>query len=237
VFEIGASLREARARMGLDVDAMEQRTKVRAKYLRYLEEERFDQLPGDTYTKGFLRVYANALGLDGQLYVDEYNSRFTHGEDELRPRARRVEPQRHRRQQRRESRLVLVVLALIVIVTGLVIAAWRFGGTETPSVDGLDARTPIGVTTTKAAQRVTIEVKAVKGPSYMEVWLIAPKKPAGRTQLYAGTLEKGQLQRFRNTRMTLFVRKPERVVVRINGIRYVPFDGELNVSGATAVRG
>ena len=33
-------------------------------------------LPGDTYVKGFLRTYADYLGLDGQLYLDEYNSRF-----------------------------------------------------------------------------------------------------------------------------------------------------------------
>ena len=52
-------------------------TKIRAKYLRALEEERFDLLPGDTYVKGFLRIYAERLGLDGQLYVDEYNSRFS----------------------------------------------------------------------------------------------------------------------------------------------------------------
>ena len=54
-------------------------TKVRAKYLRYLEEERFEQLPGHAYTKGFLQVYADALGLDGRLYVEEYNLRYVGG--------------------------------------------------------------------------------------------------------------------------------------------------------------
>ena len=80
MFEIGSSLREARLRQGFDFDELEARTKVRAKYLRHLEDERFDQLPGHAYTKGFLRVYADALGLDGRLYVDEYNSRHVAGE-------------------------------------------------------------------------------------------------------------------------------------------------------------
>ena len=76
MFEIGSSLREARMRQGLDFEEMEERTKVRKKYLRHLEDERFDQLPGHTYTKGFLHVYADSLGLDGRLYVEEYNSRY-----------------------------------------------------------------------------------------------------------------------------------------------------------------
>ena len=63
MFEIGSSLREARIRQDLGFEEMEARTKVRAKYLRYLEEDRFDQLPGHAYTKGFLQVYADELGL------------------------------------------------------------------------------------------------------------------------------------------------------------------------------
>ncbi len=90
MFEIGASLREARTRQGLDFNEMEHRTKVRAKYLRALEDEQFGVLPGHTYIKGFLRTYADALGLDGQLYVDEYNSRFVVGEDDQPVRMRRV---------------------------------------------------------------------------------------------------------------------------------------------------
>ena len=86
MFNIGSSLHEARTRQNLDLEEMEQRTKVRAKYLRLLEDERFDQLPGHAYTKGFLQVYADALGLDGRLYVEEYNSRFVAGEDDLSPR-------------------------------------------------------------------------------------------------------------------------------------------------------
>ena len=82
MFEIGTSLREARLRQGLDFHELEQGTKIRAKYLRALEDERFDQLPAHTYIKGFLRTYADSLGLDGQLYVDEYNSRYVIGGDE-----------------------------------------------------------------------------------------------------------------------------------------------------------
>ena len=83
MFEIGNSLREARLRKELDFPELEQGTKIRAKYLRALEDEAFDQLPGPTYVKGFLRTYADYLGLDGQLYVDEYNVRYGSGDEVL----------------------------------------------------------------------------------------------------------------------------------------------------------
>ena len=100
MFEIGSSLREARLRQQLEFPELELATKIRGKYLRALEEEQFDVLPAQTYVKGFLRTYADYLGLDGQLYVDEYNSRYTVGEEDqssvVRPRQSTVRPGRTR---------------------------------------------------------------------------------------------------------------------------------------------
>jgi cytoskeleton protein RodZ len=76
MFEIGNTLREARLRAGLDISDCEQRTKVRGKYLRALEEEQFDVLPSPTYVRGFLKTYADFLGVDAQLVLDEHESRF-----------------------------------------------------------------------------------------------------------------------------------------------------------------
>ena len=63
--EIGATLREARMRARIDVSEIEAQTKIRAKYLRALENEEWGLLPGPTFVKSFLRTYAQALGLDG----------------------------------------------------------------------------------------------------------------------------------------------------------------------------
>jgi len=79
VFEIGNSLREARLRQSLNFPEIEQGTKIRAKYLRALEDEQSTSCPRRP-TSGLSRSYAEYLGLDGQLYVDEYNSRFVAGE-------------------------------------------------------------------------------------------------------------------------------------------------------------
>ena len=76
MFEIGNTLREARLRRGLDILDCEAETKIRAKYLRAMEEEQFDLMPSPTYVRGFLRAYADFLDLDGRLVLDEYESRF-----------------------------------------------------------------------------------------------------------------------------------------------------------------
>src|SRR2546430_2125416 len=81
----------ARVRQGLDYPQIELATKIRAKYIGALEDEQFGILPAQPYVKGFLRTYAEFLGLDGQLYVDEYSSRFVaDGSEEATP--RRVSP-------------------------------------------------------------------------------------------------------------------------------------------------
>lgn len=73
--DIGATLREARMRARIDVSEIEAKTKIRAKYLRALENEEWDLLPGPTFVRTFLRTYAQALGLDSKALVEEYRLR------------------------------------------------------------------------------------------------------------------------------------------------------------------
>ncbi len=74
--EIGATLREARMRARIDVSEIEAQTKIRAKYLRALENEEWDLLPGPTFVKSFLKTYAQALGLDDKALVEEYRQHY-----------------------------------------------------------------------------------------------------------------------------------------------------------------
>ena len=140
MFEIGASLREARVRHGLDFPEIETGTKIRGKYLQALEEEHFDVLPGETYIKGFLRTYAEYLGLDGQLYVDEFNSRYVAPEELQTIRARRTAQARsHRRVQ---GSVLIAALVGITVVTALVIVAWTSGSQPNQPVAGISSNTP-----------------------------------------------------------------------------------------------
>ena len=69
-------------RQRLDIADVEARTKIRAKYLRALENEEFSMLPGPTFVKTFLRTYAEMLGLDPHVLVEEYRAGFER-EDEM----------------------------------------------------------------------------------------------------------------------------------------------------------
>ena len=175
-------------------------------------------LPSHTYIKGFLRSYAEYLGLDGQLYVDEYNSRFVIGEEDAPLRSpRRVPAARSRRSERRESNIVLLALTAIGVVTALVIVAWRFGNAETPPVHGLGT-TPAATTTAAApdaAGSVRLELRATRGDSY----LIVRSGSSNGTSLYKGTLERNQRQRFDGKVLWVRLETPANVLVKLNGNR------------------
>src|ERR687894_1227824 len=83
---IGDRLREARMRQNIDIADVEAATKIRAKYLRALENEEFGLLPGNTFVKTFLRTYAEYLGLDPQLLLEEYRASYEpRDQNELQP--------------------------------------------------------------------------------------------------------------------------------------------------------
>jgi cytoskeleton protein RodZ len=210
VFEIGNSLREARLRQNLELTEAELATKIRGKYLRALEEEQFELLPAQTYVKGFLRTYAEWLGLDGQLYVDEYNSRYVTGEEEVPYRPRRSTT--HRARRRSDSNAVLFALTGIAVLTALVIVAWRYGGGDERS-----AIPDLGTRTT-AAQRnpaPSIVLHAIRGDS-----LVTVRTGSARgKQVFQGTIERGRAEHFTSRRLWISARPPANIRVTINGKR------------------
>ncbi len=224
MFEIGNSLREARVRQQLEFGELEQATKIRARYLRALEEESFDTLPAQTYVKGFLRTYADYLGLDGQLYVDEYNSRFATGDEEYREPVVARRTSHVRRQHRRfENRGVLIALAAIGAVFALVIAAWKFSDTGTEKIP----TPPVGTTTTQAVtppvqQKKTAPAKPVTFRLYMRAshgnsWMDVRNWSANGKDRYTGTLELGQAQRFVARRLWINFGNPGNLSIALNG--------------------
>jgi cytoskeletal protein RodZ len=217
LFEIGNSLREARLRRELDFRQVEQATKIRSRYLRALEEEDFESLPAETYVRGFLRSYADFLGLDGQLFVDEYNSRFVTGDDyyqQLRP--RRSQPRRPGRGL--ETNVILFALTAIAVMTALVIAAWKFsaGSNRSPisasPTPGQAARSH-GAKPRASATRASLLVAAAHG----DCWLEVHAGSAGGRLLYQGTLQQGQSQRFVARRLWVNASVPGNLSVKLNG--------------------
>ena len=212
MFEIGNSLHEARSRRGIDFPEAELATKIRGKYLRALEDERFELLPAQTYIKGFLRTYAEYLGLDGQLYVDEYNSRFGGGDDGE-SRARRSAARPQRRNRRIETNVVLISLAAIAVVTVIVIAAWNSASSPSPAAPPKRA----AVTTKKRHTTVPpplLLIRPFRGSAHVTV----RRGGANGSVAFDGTLQKGnQPVSLQGTRLWLQVDSPENVRLQVRG--------------------
>jgi flagellar biosynthesis protein FlhG len=68
----GKRLREIRERMGIELNSVSKETKISTKMLESIEEERFEAVPAPVYLKGFLKAYAQFLGLDPQKVVEDY---------------------------------------------------------------------------------------------------------------------------------------------------------------------
>ncbi len=141
--DIGTTLREARMRARIDIGEVETRTKIRAKYLRAIENEEWDLLPGPVYVKSFLRTYGDYLGLDSRMLVDEYKRRYERPSDhDPRPVASRT---RERERQARRPRVptwVPIVLVLLAVVVALDLIGQNATNHKTVPPVGLHAKTP-----------------------------------------------------------------------------------------------
>jgi cytoskeleton protein RodZ len=138
--QIGARLREARMRGKIDINQVESDTKIRAKYLRAMENEEWGLLPGEIYAKTFLRTYADYLGLDSREVLDDYRRQYERPTDhDLRPLAPGRERDRRQRGGRRQHPQprgggggfpippwVLVLIVLVVVG----VALWIVGSAD-----------------------------------------------------------------------------------------------------------
>ncbi len=221
---IGETLREARMRQKLDIAEIESRTKIRAKYLRALENEEWGLLPGPTFVKTFLRTYAEEVGVDPHLLVEEYRSQHE-GEDELDFQPVAVARVRRRRHGREGPRMpgpppvgvVLLVLALAVVVGLYILGSNEEDGgnasgggdaTEAQQTETAPAR-PKPKPRPAAPKEVTVRVTPTV-PTYACV-----DTGAGTENLFEGTLERAQT--FRNAREVRLNLGKRSVALRANG--------------------
>jgi cytoskeletal protein RodZ len=139
--DIGSTLREARMREHIDIAEVEAQTKIRAKYLRAIENEEWDLLPGPVYAKSFLRSYGDYLGLDSRMLVDEFRRRYERpSEQEIRPvSARRRRDRDHRPPGPRVPSWVSILLVVVVILVILGVVGSLGTGSKSNNTTGQQA--------------------------------------------------------------------------------------------------
>jgi transcriptional regulator with XRE-family HTH domain len=229
VTEIGQALRSARERQGLERAELERRTHIRTRYLGALEDERFDDIPGRAYAKGFLRVYAEALGLDGPRLIDEFNERYPEvdsAEDErLAPK-----PVAGARRRRRRSALAAAAVGAAVVVALVTALAWSPGGghrrpaaLSARPAEAKPAQAPLHRTQRAAAKPATAATAHLIVRASSPCWVSVHLGSQTGATLYEGTLAAGGALRYTlapsRPRIWMRIGAPWAVTMALNGKR------------------
>jgi hypothetical protein len=198
---VGQALREARTERGIELSEVERVTKIRIKFLRAMEEERWEALPAPVYARSFLSTYARFLGLDDKPLVDQYR-RTAEEADRVEPIPPQVVQPGIRRRGRSIKPVAVVFAGLVaVVVLGLVIVgalagsddggdtADRGGGRATPEA------TTTGETDAAAGQPPTVEASEVSLElrSTGAVW-VCLVDDEGRAPVNGETLAAGEVR-------------------------------------------
>lgn len=131
--ELGQSLREAREAKGLSLEELQEITKIQKRYLIALESGDFKQLPGNFYTRAFIKNYAENVGLDAQAFFDEHAGEIPKAQTEpvnpiipSRSTVHKPKKQPNRRVSSKGSKVeaMLPKILLIVLILILLVAVW-----------------------------------------------------------------------------------------------------------------
>lgn len=189
---VGEALRAERERKGLTIKDVEAATSVRALYLTAIEEGNYKIVPAEVYLKGFIRSYANFLGLNPQEMIDLY--RQEQNPAPVVSPAAAAQPARQEPPRRRASASSaaktessestsssaagkwIVILAILAIAVG---AGWWYMGGQSPSSPPPNAPQPRQVTPNPAMNQPPVAQSPV--PSQP-----AQKKPVTVSAKYVG---------------------------------------------------
>ena len=210
-------------RQRLDIADVEARTKIRAKYLRALENEEFGMLPGPTFVKTFLRTYAEMLGLDPHVLVEAYRANYEGGDElEHQPLGPTPAAGRDRRHGPRLGPGSLALLALVAVLAVLVAIglASDEGGSEGQADRAATTATETGPATETQAEppprrRVALRVVPAT-PTYVCV-----DHGPGTEVVFENTIDSPQRWRGRRVRV-LLGKRDVRLVVNGERVEVTP---------------
>ena len=120
---IGDFFRQVRETKGLTVDEVASKTRIRADFVRAIEEGNYARLPDQVFARGFVRSYARSLGLDEedalQRFVQSAGSYYDRQNERERLKQKQEEEDRRRRASRKAVgvAIAVAVASLVVLLT------------------------------------------------------------------------------------------------------------------------
>jgi cytoskeletal protein RodZ len=199
---IGSRLKAARERQSISLDEIAARTRVPVRHLEHIENGEWDSLPAATYSVGFARAYANAVGLNGSEIGAELRALLGRAASTTNP--SHYEPTDPGRVPPRSLAIAAAVIALLLAVTYLV---WRSGAVDDTAVDenqiaGIEAPSSAPASAggpaaggPAVASRPAPAPAAARGPVVLtataDVWLRV-YEGGGGPKLFENTLKAGE---------------------------------------------
>jgi cytoskeleton protein RodZ len=217
--DIGARLREARMRAKIDINEVEVRTKIRAKYLRAMENDEWDLLPGEVYARSFLRTYGEFLGLDTRQLIDDFKRMYERPSDHE---ARPITPRSQQQRDRGPRGPLVPAWALIGAVLVAVVAALYFIGIGTK---GKSPTTPTNTVVTNTHHSTHKPTHKHRPPTQVKLELV-PTGPvyvcvedgSGRALIKGLTYNTGQTIPVQRAQKLLITLGNNAVQMKVNGV-------------------
>ncbi|WP_161524679.1 helix-turn-helix domain-containing protein [Alteribacter lacisalsi] len=122
--ELGLRLKSAREELGLSLEELQVKTKIQKRYLSAIEEGEFSRLPGEFYARAFVKSYAEAVGLEPELLLEEHSAELPGRKQEpadLPPRVNRKKASTKKGVKKSSSKMSSFVNTVIIIVIAAVL--------------------------------------------------------------------------------------------------------------------
>jgi cytoskeleton protein RodZ len=191
VSTIGERLRVAREEKGLSLDEVAAKTRIPIRHLKHIEVGEWDALPAPTYSVGFVRSYANAVGLNGNELGAELRQEIGHVRPTYETPQNLYEPADPARVPPRSLALVAAVIALLLVVGW---AIWRSLSTGDAGLDPAAAPVAEAPVAAPAPAQPQASVPLPTGPVVItatdEVWLRI-RDAGGGAPLFQGIMQAG----------------------------------------------
>jgi len=138
--QIGDILREAREEQGLSLDDIQETTKIQKRYLVAIEQDAFHALPGRFYARAFIKEYAQAVGLDPTVILEDFDESTIEEEKEETVQYTRFD--RSKRTEEKNSSILsfLPTVIVVILVIGIIFVAYTL--LQKSSTNDGDVETP-----------------------------------------------------------------------------------------------
>lgn len=187
--ELGSRLKEARLSKGYSLDDLQEITKIQKRYLQAIEEGNHSIMPGAFYVRAFIKQYAEAVGLDAEQLLANYQSEVPGAQVEQVTQSMSQSPSRRKSSKGPSNKLLeampkyIVALFIIVIILFVVFLWQKKTNTDAPTVEEEESQVEIEQTTPIKPEK-TEEQPAVDNNKVEE-----PTEPVVKQTISEGEVE------------------------------------------------